>query len=37
MYRLMNQGKKIWAIVFGKTLKMLKFLFDRKEDLKSYH
>lgn len=28
--------EKIWVIVFGKLLKMLEFVYKRKEDLKKY-
>lgn len=35
MLRLMPQCKKIWVIVFGKLLKMLDFLYKRKEDLRN--
>jgi len=37
MMRLMPNCKKIWAIVFGKTLKMLDFIYKRKTDLESFH
>jgi len=28
--------EKIWTIIFGKTLKLLEFIFKRKEDLASF-
>ena len=37
MFRLMPGTKKVWAIVFGKLLKMLDFLYKRNKDLESYN
>lgn len=34
-YRMMGY-EKVWTIIFGKTLKLLQFIYTRKEDLKSY-
>lgn len=35
LYRLMGY-EKVWVIVFGKLLKMLEFVYKRKEDLRRY-